>query len=142
MAAVKDGDTVKIHYTGKLSDGTVFDSTREREPMQFAVGSDEIIPGVEKAVVGMKPGESKTIKLAAGDAFGPRQDKMVFELEKEKMPDGLTLEIGRQLQYTPENGPKRVLTIIKVSEKNVTLDGNHPLAGKDLTFDLELLEIA
>jgi peptidylprolyl isomerase len=142
MAAVKDGDTVKIHYTGKLSDGTVFDSTREREPMQFAVGSDEIIPGVEKAVVGMKPGESKTIKLAAGDAFGPRQDAMVFKLERNKLPDGLTLENGRQLQYTPENGPKRVLTITNVTDKSVTLDGNHPLAGKDLTFDLELVAIA
>jgi len=142
MAKVKDGDTIKIHYTGKLADGTVVDSTHEREPMQFAVGTGQVIPGVDKAVVGMAPGESKTVKLAADDAFGPRQDKMVFKLEKDKLPDGLTLENGRQLQYTPEKGPKRVLTIINVTDKNVTLDGNHPLAGKDLTFDLELVAIA
>ncbi len=141
MAQAKYGDTVKVHYTGKLDDGTVFDASVNGDPLQFTIGSGQIIPGFEQAVVGMNPGESKTVKIPAEDAYGQRREDLVLEVEKSQLPEGLKPEVGLQLQSRQPDGRIIVLTIADISESHVTLDANHPLAGKDLTFDIQLIEI-
>ena len=141
MARAKYGDTVKVHYTGKLDDGTVFDASVNGDPLQFTIGSGQIIPGFEQAVVGMNPGESKTVKIPAEDAYGQRREDLVLEIEKSQLPEGLKPEVGLQLQSRQPDGRIIVLTIADISESHVTLDANHPLAGKDLTFDIQLIEI-
>ena len=141
MAQAKYGDTVKVHYTGKLDDGTVFDASVNGDPLQFTIGSGQIIPGFEQAVVGMNPGESKTVKIPAEDAYGQRREDLVLEVEKSQLPEGLKPEVGLQLQSRQPDGRIIVLTIADISESHVTLDANHPLAGKDLTFDIQLVEI-
>ncbi|PXF52001.1 MAG: peptidylprolyl isomerase [Candidatus Methanophagaceae archaeon] len=141
MAQAKYGDTVKVHYTGKLDDGTVFDASVNGDPLQFTIGSGQIIPGFEQAVVGMNPGESKTVKIPAEDAYGQRREDLVLEIEKSQLPEGLKPEVGLQLQSRQPDGRIIVLTIADISESHVTLDANHPLAGKDLTFDIQLIEI-
>ena len=141
MAEAKNGDTVKVHYTGKLDDGTVFDTSIEREPMQFTIGEGQLIPDFEQAVVGMNPGESKTIQIPAGNAYGPHHQEMIMEVERSQFPEDLKPEVGQQLQVRQANSQDFVVTVIAVSDSNVTLDGNHPLAGKDLTFDIQLADI-
>ena len=141
MARAKYGDTVKVHYTGRLDDGTVFDTSANGEPLQFTIGSGQIIPGFEQAVVGMNPGESKTVKIPAEDAYGQRREDLIIEVEKSQLPEGLKPEVGLQLQSRQPDGRIIVLTIADISESHVTLDANHPLAGKDLTFDIQLIEI-
>ena len=141
MAQAKYGDTVKVHYTGKLDDGTVFDASVNGDPLQFTIGGGQIIPGFEQAVVGMNPGESKTVKIPAEDAYGQRREDLVLEIEKSQLPEGLKPEVGLQLQSRQPDGRIIVLTIADISESHVTLDANHPLAGKDLTFDIQLIEI-
>ena len=141
MARAKYGDTVKVHYTGRLDDGTVFDTSANGDPLQFTIGGGQIIPGFEHAVVGMNPGESKTVKIPAEDAYGQRREDLVLEIEKSQLPEGLKPEVGLQLQSRQPDGRIIVLTIADISESHVTLDANHPLAGKDLTFDIQLVEI-
>ena len=141
MAQAKYGDTVKVHYTGKLDDGTVFDASVNGDPLQFTIGSGQIIPGFEQAVVGMNPGESKTVKIPAEDAYGQRREDLVLEVEKSQLPEGLKPEVGLQLQSRQPDGRIVVLTIADMTESHVTLDANHPLAGKDLTFEIQLVEI-
>ena len=141
MARAKYGDTVKVHYTGRLDDGTVFDTSANGEPLQFTIGSGQIIPGFEQAVVGMNPGESKTVKIPAEDAYGQRREDLIIEVEKSQLPEGLKPEVGLQLQSRQPDGRIVVLTIADMTESHVTLDANHPLAGKDLTFDIQLVEI-
>ena len=141
MAQAKYGDTVKVHYTGKLDDGTVFDASVNGDPLQFTIGSGQIIPGFEQAVVGMNPGESKTVKIPAEDAYGQRREDLVLEIEKSQLPEGLKPEVGLQLQSRQPDGRIVVLTIADMTESHVTLDANHPLAGKDLTFEIQLVEI-
>jgi len=141
MARAKYGDTVKVHYTGRLDDGTVFDTSANGDPLQFTIGSGQIIPGFEQAVVGMNPGESKTVKIPAEDAYGQRREDLIIEVEKSQLPEGLKPEVGLQLQSRQPDGRIVVLTIADMTESHVTLDANHPLAGKDLTFEIQLVEI-
>jgi len=142
MAQIKKGDKIKVHYTGKLDDGTVFDSSKEREPLEFTVGDGKIIPGFEEAVIGMQPGESKTIKIEAEKAYGPYREELVAEVEKTKFPEDVKPEAGQQLQVKQENGQVIIVTVLGSTDTHVKLDANHPLAGKDLTFELELVEVA
>ena len=141
MTKVKSGDTVNVHYTGKLEDGTVFDNSVGRDPLQFTVGNGQVIPGFEQAVVGMSGGESKTIKIPADEAYGPHREDMILVIERSRFPADLKLEIGQHLQMRHADGRDDVVTVTAASESDVTLDANHPLAGKELAFDIRLAEI-
>lgn len=142
MAPAKIGDCVKIHYTGKLDDDTVFDSSTNRDPLQFTLGEGKVIPGFEEAVVGMSPGESKTTIIPVDKAYGPRHKEMVMVVDKNQLPAELEPKVNQQLQMSRDDGARFTVTVTDISESSVTLDANHPLAGKDLTFDIELVEVA
>ena len=142
MAQAKAGDTVKVHYTGRFEDGTVFDTSIERDPLQFKIGDGRMIPGFEQAVVGMNPGESQTTKVLASEAYGQYHEEMVLTVERDQLPADMELTVDQQLQIPQEDGRIVIVTVTAVSESSVTLDGNHPLAGQDLTFDIQLIEIA
>ena len=142
MSKVKDGDTVKVHYTGKLRDGSVFDSSENREPLEFTLGEGQIIPGFESAVLGMSVGDKAVAEIAPEDAYGPRRDEMVETVPRNEFPDHLEPEVGQMLRVSQPNGESLVVTIADVTDEAVTLDANHPLAGKELIFDIELIEIA
>lgn len=143
MSKVKEGDTVQVHYTGKLDDGTVFDSSRERnEPLEFTLGKGQLIPGFEKAVEGMSEGDSTSVDIPTDEAYGERREDLELEVAKNELPDNVEPEVGMQLQMQQqENGKAIPVQITKVTEDKVMLDANHPLAGKDLTFDIELVKI-
>ncbi len=141
MAEAKQGDTVRVHYTGMLDDGTVFDTSVNREPLQFTIGSGQVIPGFEEAVVGMNPGESRTATVPAGQAYGPHRDEMVLLVDRDQFPPDIEPEVGQQLQVHQAEGAPIIVTVTDVTDQNVTLDANHPLAGKDLTFDISLVDI-
>lgn len=141
MAEAKSGDTVKVHYTGQLQDGQVFDTTREDEPFEFTIGSGDVISGFEEAVVGMEPGQARKTTIPAEDAYGAHRDDLVAEFDRGEFPDDLELEEGQALQIEEENGQKLVVRIVDVGDETVKLDGNHPLAGEDLTFHIELVDI-
>jgi len=135
------GNTVKVHYTGRLQDGTVFDTSVESEPLEFTLGNSQLIPGFEQAVLGMKVGESRTITIPTDQAYGPRYDDMILEVERDELPVGLDPKVGMQLQMNQGGGGILIVTITDVSETTIKADANHPLAGQDLTFDIELIEI-
>ncbi len=141
MVQASHGDTVKVHYTGKLEDGTEFDSSIHREPLQLTIGQNQIIPGFEQAVVGMKPDESKIVKIPAEKAYGLHQPDKVMVVERNRLPPSLNLELGQQLEIRQANNRTAVVTVIDITESSVTLDANHPLAGKELIFDIQLLAI-
>lgn len=141
MTQVKTGDTVKVHYTGKLEDGTVFDSSANREPLEFSVGSGGIIPGFESAVMGMSPGESKTASIPPDQAYGSHNPERVVVVERQQIPADIPLAVGQQLQIGQPNGQAIPVLVTDVSDSKVTLDANHPLAGENLIFDIELVEI-
>ena len=141
MAEAKQGDTVRIHYTGKLDDGTVFDSSEGREPLEFTLGAEEVIPGFEKAVLGMSPGETRTATIKPDEGYGDFQDDMVFQVDRDRLPSDMTPEIGTELRVrTPDDSMIPVI-IVDVQDDKVTIDANHPLAGRDLVFDITLVEI-
>jgi len=140
-ALAKTGDTVKVHYTGRLQDSTVFDTSVGGEPLEFTLGQGQIIPGFEQAVIGMRVGESKTVTIPVDQAYGPRRDDMILKVERAELPENLEPEIGMQLQMNQGDGGIMIVTITDVSETTITIDANHPLAGQDLTFDIELVEI-
>ncbi len=141
MAYVKTNDTVRVHYTGTLTDGTVFDSSNDREPFEFTIGQGMVIPGFENAIVGMNEGDAKTISIPAEDAYGLYQEELVAVVARSQVPPEIGLDIGTILQVrSPEGGLARVI-VKEVSESEVTLDLNHPLAGQDLTFELKLVQI-
>lgn len=142
MTQVKTGDTVKVHYTGKLEDGTVFDTSVEDEPLEFTVGSGMVIPGFENAVVGMAPGETKVEKIPADQAYGEYQEEMVMEVDRNYMPEDFEPEVGQQIEIQRPSGEVIDVVITEISETAVTLDANHPLAGMDLIFEIQLVEIA
>ncbi len=142
MAQAQSGDKVQVHYTGKLSDGTVFDSSRDREPLEFSIGEGQIIPGFEQAVIGMEPGESKTAEIPSDQAYGPHREEMVLEVDREQIPDDIDVQPGQQLQVQHPSGQMIPVVVTNVAESKVTLDANHPLAGQDLTFDIELVNVA
>ena len=139
--AAQQGDTVKVHYTGRLDDGSVFDSSEGGAPLEFTIGGGQMIPGFEQGVVGMAAGESRTVIIAADQAYGIYQPQGVIEVPRSDIPVSLPLEVGMQLQATGRDGRPAYMTVLELSADRVKLDGNHPLAGKDLTFDLQLVEI-
>ncbi|MCF8037542.1 MAG: peptidylprolyl isomerase [Desulfobacteraceae bacterium] len=141
MTQAKDGDNVKIHYKGKLDDGSVFDSSEGKDPLEFKVGEGNIIPGVEEAVVGMSPEETKEATIPPEKAYGEYRDDMVIEVDRSQFPEHITPELGQQLELKQSEGENIVVTVTNVGEEKVTLDANHPLAGKDLTFEITLQEI-
>ena len=141
MAEAKQGDTVQLHYMGKLQDGTVFDSSRERHPLQFTIGKGQVIAGFEQAVIGMKIGELKTARIPMEQAYGPHRDDMVVTMDRGKLPPGVNPRIGQRLEITQIDNQTSLVTVTEVTESTLTLDANHPLAGKELTFDLELVGI-
>ena len=141
MAGAKEGDTVKVHYQGTLEDGTVFDSSKDREPLEFTLGGGNIIAGFEEIVTGMETGETKLERIPADKAYGQRRDDMVMEVDREQVPNEIELELGQQLQVRQESGQAVPVTVTDLSDDTVTLDANHPLAGKDLMFEIELVEI-
>ena len=142
MTQAKRGDTVKIHYTGRLEDTTTFETSAEHDPLQFTLGEGKMIPGFEKAVIGMKPGESKTVKVPADKAYGPYRKDLTIEVGREKIPPNLKAEVGHPLRIRLADGKTTMVKVIELSESTITLDGNHPLAGEDLTFDIQLIEIS
>ncbi len=141
MTQAKPGDTVKVNYTGRLDDGTVFDSSLHSGPLEFTIGDGQLIPGFENAVIGMSPGETKTQKIRAEEAYGPHADFLVIEVDRRRVPPDLDPEVGDRLQLQHPDGRVTPVLVTAVTENSITLDANHPLAGKDLTFDIELLEI-
>ncbi len=140
MAVATDGNTVRIHYTGRLDDGTVFDSSEGRDPLEFVLGAGQVIPGFDQAVTGMEAGEEKTVTIPAGEAYGPRRDELVINLGRAEIPEGLDPKVGQRLQMSTQNGQTFQVTVAEATDSNVVLDANHPLAGKDLTFDIHLVE--
>jgi peptidylprolyl isomerase len=141
MAQAKSGNTVKVHYTGTFEDGTQFDSSQGREPLELTLGSGQVITGFEAAIVGMEPGESKTVNIPPEQAYGPRREEALQEFPRSAVPQHIDLQVGLQLQAQDPNGRPLLLTVASLSEDTVMLDANHPLAGKELTFNLELVEI-
>jgi FKBP-type peptidyl-prolyl cis-trans isomerase 2 len=138
---VKNGDTVRVHYTGKFSDGKVFDSSLEREPLQFTLGTGSMIPGFEKAVNGMELGETKTVTIPAGEAYGPRNENLVMEVHRDQLPEGMSPSVGDRLQVQDAHGHTTVVTVCKTTDSAIFIDANHEMAGKDLTFEIELVEV-
>lgn len=142
MSQAKSGDTVKIHYTGTLDDGTQFDSSAGREPLEFTVGSGQVIPGFDKAVEGMAVGDEKDVNIEPDDAYGPRQEEMMQEVPKSALPAELEPTEGMNLQAQGQDGQVINVTIASVSDDSITVDANHPLAGKALNFNIQLVEIS
>jgi peptidylprolyl isomerase len=142
MTEAQHGNTVKIHYTGKLTDGTVFDTSDGREPLQFELGSGQIIPGLDKAMRGMAVGDTKTVAIAVDEAYGPHHPEGVHVVERDTFPPEVDVQLGNRLQASGQNGNVIHLTIVAADDQTVTLDANHPLAGKDLVFDVELVAIS
>lgn len=141
MTTVKTGDTVRIHYTGTLKDGSRFDSSEGRDPLEFTVGGGQIIPGLDSAIPGMAVGEAKTVEVSCDEAYGPVNPDARQAIPREGIPDDIPLEIGSRLQMQTPEGQAVPVTVVAVDEATVTLDANHPLAGQDLTFAIELVEI-
>lgn len=141
MAQAKIGDTVRVHYTGKLDDGTVFDTSIGHEPLEFTIGDGRIIPGFEKAIIGMSPDESKTVKIPYNDAYGPYFNEMVIVVSKSQFPPNVNPEVGQQYQVPTPDGRMLIFKVTEMNDDSVTLDANHPLAGKDLIFDIRLVAI-
>jgi peptidylprolyl isomerase len=141
MAQAQLGDTVQVHYTGKFTNGTTFDSSQDRDPLEFTLGEGEIIPGFEQAIMGMQPGESKTETIAAAQAYGPHRSELLITVERQEFPEDLQPHVGQRLQMTQTNGAAVPVVVTDVSTSQVTLDANHPLAGQDLVFDITLVAI-
>jgi len=142
VAEVKANDTVKVHYTGRLSDGTVFDSSLSREPLEFTIGQKMVIPGFEEGIIGMTVGETRTVSIASQDAYGPYLEDLVGSIKRTQIPPNIDLQVGGILQMQTPDGGTMLVVVKALTDEAVTLDANHPLAGKDLAFDINLLEIA
>lgn len=138
--AIKPGDKVKVHYIGKLKDGTVFDSSREREPLEFIVGTGALISGFEDAIKGHKPGETINVEIDPANGYGDVDEDLIFAVSRAQVPDHIPLKVGTPLQLTSDKGSMDV-TITEVGPEEITLDANHPLAGKDMEFEIEILEV-
>ena len=137
---IDNGKTLKVHYKGTLADGTIFDSSEDRDPLEFLTGSEQVLPGFEAAVVELEVGKSQTVTLAAAEAYGDRDEDMVGMVPRDSMPDDMEIEVDMMLQMEAEDGVMPV-RVVEVAEDSVTLDANHPLAGEDLTFEVTLVEI-
>ena len=141
MARAKSGDTVRVHYKGTLEDGKVFDSSYEADPLEFTIGEQRVISGFENAVQGMEEGETRNVTIPSREAYGEYREDLAVSVDKERIPQEITPEVGMILQVPTQQGVPVNVTVTEVSEDTVTLDGNHPLAGKDLTFEIKLEEI-
>lgn len=141
MSQAKSGDTVKIHYTGTLDDGTQFDTSAGRDPLEFELGGGQVIPGFDTAVEGMAVGESKNVRIEPDQAYGERHDQLVQQVPRSALPDDLEPEVGMGLQSQSPDGQVMMLMVTEVGEENIMVDANHPLAGQALNFDIELVEI-
>ncbi len=142
MTQAKPGDTLHIHYKGSLDDGSIFDSSEGRDPLKFELGSGQIIPGLDAGVTGMEVGETRTVRVEAAEAYGEHHPQMVQAVDRAGVPDHIPTEPGTQLQVQTQDGQALNVVVVDVTEDEVILDANHPLAGKDLTFDVELVAIA
>jgi peptidylprolyl isomerase len=141
MQQVKSGDKVKVHYHGKLTDGETFDSSEGRDPLEFEVGAGMVIKGFDDSVTGMVVGDKKTVNIPVEEAYGPRSDEMLVEFPKERLPGDMMVEVGLPLMMSNESGQQFQVVVVEVKDDAVLLDANHPLAGHDLIFDIELVEI-
>ena len=141
MENVQSGSVVRVHYTGKLEDGTVFDSSEGREPLEFTLGSGQVISGFDQAVAGMSVGESRSARIPADEAYGPRREDLLLEVDRQQIPEGIDLAVGTQLQLQQSDGQAVPVTVTDLGSDSVTLDANHPLAGQDLIFELELVGV-
>lgn len=141
MSQAKQGDTVKVHYTGKLKDGTEFDSSKDRDPLQFKIGDQQVIPGFEQAVIGMEVGHSKEITIPENEAYGPHREEMVISVDKKRFQHDFEIEVGQDLQVHQPDGQVILVKVVDVTDNEVTLDANHPLAGNTLIFNIQLVEI-
>ena len=141
MSKAQLGDTVKVMYIGSLGDGTVFDQSKEDAPIQFTLGQQQLIPGFELAVIDMEVGETKKVTIPAQEAYGEHQEESVVEVTRSRLPDNLEPQIGQRLEVQDKDGNPLIVTISNLTDSTVTLDANHPLAGKDLTFEITLTEI-
>jgi peptidylprolyl isomerase len=141
MAQAQFGNTVKVHYTVRLDDNTVVDSTKDHDPFMFTIGLGAVIPGFEEGIMSMNAGESKTFKVSAEDAYGLYYKELIKEVDRDKFPDDFKFEVGQRLEFPREDGQADLFTVLQVSEKTILLDTNRPLAGKELTIDIDLLEV-
>jgi FKBP-type peptidyl-prolyl cis-trans isomerase 2 len=141
MAEAKHGDTVKVHYTGKTETGEIFDSSKDREPLEFKIGAGQVIPGFENAVRGMEPGQKKTETIPVEQAYGDYRDDLVLQIDRKEMPENIDPKVGEQLEMVNDRGDRLLVTVHKTEEDSIYIDANHPLAGKNLQFDLELVDI-
>ncbi|MES2883157.1 MAG: peptidylprolyl isomerase [Bacteroidota bacterium] len=141
MQQAQNGDKVRVHYHGKLRNGETFDSSRGREPLEFTLGGGDVIKGFDDGVTGMKTGDKKTVEILVTDAYGEKQPELIIEFPKEQFPADMQPEIGAQVMMSDGSGQRFPVTISAVKEESIVLDANHPLAGQDLIFDLELVEI-
>ena len=141
MSQVKENDTVRVHYTGKLSNGQIFDSSLEREPLEISLGQGNLIPGFEKGVVNMKVNEKKTVNIPFAEAYGDIQKELFHEVKKAELPQDMVPEVGMGLASKNPDGTEVQFRVAEVHEEHIIIDANHPLAGQDLIFDLELVEI-
>jgi peptidylprolyl isomerase len=141
MTEIKSGDVVRIHYTGKFTDGTPFDTSDGREPLEFTVGAGQIIPGLERNIAGMQAGEKQTVTVPAAEAYGPRDEERIQAIPRSAIPEGLDVDVGTRLQANTSEGRPLSLTVVDLDDSSVTVDANHPLAGRDLVFDIEVVEV-
>ncbi|MBM3942456.1 MAG: peptidylprolyl isomerase [SAR202 cluster bacterium] len=141
MVKAQSGSQVQVHYTGTLADGSVFDSSVGGEPLEFTIGMGQMIQGFEQGVLGMEEGQSKTIAIPASEAYGPHHPDRVIQVQRSQLPPNLAVKIGSQLQNTTPSGRRVTFTVTALTDTQVTLDGNHPLAGKDLTFLVQMMRI-
>lgn len=141
MSIAKDGNTVKVHYTGTLKNGEVFDTSKEKEPLEFTLGEGQLIPGFEKAVIGMNVGDSTTINIPSAEAYGESREDLIIAVPKDQLPKEIEPKVGMQLQVNQENGQPVPVRIADITDTELKLDANHPLAGEDLTFDIELVNV-
>ena len=141
MVQAKKGDKVKVHYTGKLEDGSVFDSSGGDSPLEFTLGQGQVIPGFDQGVLGMEPGESKVLNIPVDQAYGPHNPDAVFEIDRSELPPDIPLEVGLRMQGNQPGGRVAEITIVEFDDAKVKMDSNHPLAGQALTFDIQLVEI-
>lgn len=142
MSKAEEGNTVKVHYTGTLKNGEVFDSSKDKEPLEFTLGEGQLIPGFEKAVIGMNVGDSTTINIPSAEAYGDSREDLIIAVPKDQLPKEIEPQIGMQLQVNQENGQPVPVRVADITETELKLDANHPLAGEDLTFDIELVNVA
>jgi len=142
MSTAKQGDTVHVHYQGSLTDGSVFDSSEGRDPLSFTIGSGQVIPGFEEAIVGMSLNEKKNITIPADKAYGPRNDELILTVPKSQVPEDIEPEVGQKLQMQGPGNSPIVVEVTEITDEHIKLDANPPLAGKDLVFDIELVRIA